>query len=670
MALSPVAERVGQVLGGRYLVRAPIGTGASASVYVADDLTLRRQVALKVLHPGLADDDAFLRRFQAEAQAAAALAHPHIVAVYDWGREGDTAYLVSEFLGGGSLRALLDTGYRLTPSQALLVGLEAGRGLEFAHRRGFVHRDIKPANLLFDDEGRLRIADFGLARALAEAAWTEPMGAVLGTARYASPEQARGEHLDGRSDVYSLAVVLIEAITGRVPFEADTTIGLLMARVNTPLPVPDDVGPLQQALVLAGHPDPSVRADASELVAALMACAPDLDRPAPLPLVGAAASAAAVTPAADRTAQAAGDDPGLAVVVADDLTIIAPAAEPDPGTDVHAESAPNLRGGAGNPATGEDSASTTTEGRDESTERDEEAPPRRRRGLRIALALLLVLALVAAGGAFYVTRLAPVTLADYVGRPVTELEATARDHGWTLTRTDTRADGTLAGQIVGQDPAPGTKLRDGATVTVTVSQGPPLVDLPADLTGRTFDDAAAALTALGLTAQVAANGFDENVPAGSVIAVAPDTPAQPEKGSTIGLIVSEGPAPRTIPDGLVGAGRDSVVKQLRDLGLVVDPTEEFSETVPAGRVIDVQPTSGQQVPKGSTVTVVVSKGPPTVVVPDVDGKSVVDAAAALEKAGLTVSDTKGSPTKPVSRTDPAGGTTVRKGTSVTLFTAG
>src|SRR3954467_5289081 len=190
--MSRIADQVGRVLGGRYRLLAPIGTGASAHVYMADDTRLRRRVAVKVLHAALADDQAFLRRFRAEAEAVAALRHPNIMNVYDHGEDGGSPYLVLELLGGGSLRSLLQGGHRLSPSQALVVGLEAGRALDYAHRRGLVHRDIKPANLLFDEEGRLRIADFGVARALAEAAWTEPQGAILGTARYASPEQAQG----------------------------------------------------------------------------------------------------------------------------------------------------------------------------------------------------------------------------------------------------------------------------------------------------------------------------------------------------------------------------------------------------------------------------------------------------------------------------------------------
>src|SRR5918997_4889024 len=207
-----MTDLVGRVLSGRYRLVAPIGAGASAQVLLADDTRLRRRVAVKLLHAALAHDEGFLRRFRAEAQAAAALNHPNIVAVYDWGEDEGTPYLITEYLAGGSLRGVLDLGRRLSPSQALLVGLEATRALDQAHRRGFVHRDIKPANLLFGEEGRLRIADFGLARALAEAAWTEPQGAVLGTARYASPEQAQGRAVTGKADVYSLALVLIEAV--------------------------------------------------------------------------------------------------------------------------------------------------------------------------------------------------------------------------------------------------------------------------------------------------------------------------------------------------------------------------------------------------------------------------------------------------------------------------
>src|SRR5215217_6838625 len=282
-------DQVGRVLGGRYRLIAPVGTGASATVFMADDVQLQRRVAVKILHPSLAEDAAFLKRFRAEAQAAAALSHPNVMAVYDWGQDGEsstsTPYLVLEYLAGGSLRSMLDRGRQLSPSQALLVGLEASRGLDYAHRRGFVHRDVKPANLLFGEDRRLRIADFGLARAIAEAAWTEPDGVVLGTARYASPEQARGSTVDGKSDVYSLALTLVEAVTGTVPFAADTTVATLMARLDKLMPVSAELGPLAAVVERAGRPDPAERPDAATLGRELVEAARRLPRPAPLPIV-------------------------------------------------------------------------------------------------------------------------------------------------------------------------------------------------------------------------------------------------------------------------------------------------------------------------------------------------------------------------------------------------
>ena len=283
------SAEIGRELGGRYRLVAPIGIGTSARVYLAVDTQLRRRVAVKLLHAALAADDAFLRRFRAEARAAGALSHPNIVAVYDWGEDetddGVVPYLVTEYLGGGSLRRILDRGRPLSPSQALIVGLDTSRALAHAHRRGLIHRDVKPGNLLFDTEGRLRLADFGLARALAEAAWTEPTGTMLGTARYSSPEQAVGRRLDGRSDVYSLALVLVECVTGQVPFVADTTAGTLALRTQSDLDVPPELAGLRGTLQRAGRLDPDERPDADEVEISLMAAAETMPRPEPLPLV-------------------------------------------------------------------------------------------------------------------------------------------------------------------------------------------------------------------------------------------------------------------------------------------------------------------------------------------------------------------------------------------------
>ena len=254
--------------------------------------------------PRSAADGGFLRRFRAEAQSAAALANAHVLAVHDWGEDDQGPFLVLEFLGGGSLRDMLDEGTRLSLSQAVSVGAQAAEGLAYAHARGFVHRDVKPANLLFDEEGRLRVADFGLARALAEASLTEPAGTTVGTARYAAPEQALGNRVDGRADVYSLALVLYEAVTGVVPFTADTTISTLMARVGAELPGHDALGPLAEVLSEAATPDAEDRLDAAAFAARLNELAEDLPAPVKLRLAGAGGAGVVlprpVTPPPDR----------------------------------------------------------------------------------------------------------------------------------------------------------------------------------------------------------------------------------------------------------------------------------------------------------------------------------------------------------------------------------
>ncbi|HEV3053460.1 MAG TPA: serine/threonine-protein kinase, partial [Solirubrobacteraceae bacterium] len=246
------------MLADRYRLLAAIGSGGSGRVYVADDVRLRRRVAVKVLHGALADDAGFLRRFRAEAQLAASLHHPNIATVYDWGEDA-VPFMVLELLSGGSLRGMLDEGIRLSPAQAAHTGRFVAAALSYAHSRGLVHRDIKPANLLFDEHGIVRVADFGLARALAEASWTEPAGAVVGTARYAAPEQATGAPLDGRADLYSLAVVLVEAVTGTVPAVADTAIGTLAVRTHTALVAPLALGRLGPVVEQAGRPEPADR---------------------------------------------------------------------------------------------------------------------------------------------------------------------------------------------------------------------------------------------------------------------------------------------------------------------------------------------------------------------------------------------------------------------------
>jgi serine/threonine-protein kinase len=621
VAPTRLVDQIGRVLGGRYRLLAPIGTGASAHVFLAEDVSLRRRVAVKVLHPALADDEGFVRRFQAEARASAALSHPNVMAVFDWGDDGETLYLVCEHLGGGSLRAVLDRGHRLTPAQGVLVGLEAARGLEYAHRRGLVHRDVKPANLLFDDDGRLRIADFGIARALAEAAWTEPAGAVLGTVRYAAPEQVRGASIDGRADVYALAVVLVEAVTGVVPFAADTTIATLMARLETPLVAPESMGPLQAVVEHAGSPDPAARPDAAGFARALEAAAHDLPAPRPLPLAGSVV--------ADETLQ----------VITHDRTAVTPPSSANRPSPVvpPAELPPDATG------------------------------RRRRRRWPWVLVALLVIALAGAGSAYaWVQANVPTRRVPRVEN-LTEQQADARLRSLPFKVRKQRkfVDGTAPGQVTAQDPNAGVSRKEGSTITLTVSKGPSPVRVP-QVGGIDQGAAAAALTRAELKVGTVTPKPDENAPKGLVLDWSPKQSTLP-KGTAVDLTVSDGPAPRPITD-LSGKTYDEAAAALSAVGLAPTQTTRFSDTVAAGRVIGTDPGAGTSVPRGATVTVIVSKGPDVVRVPAVGGLTVDAAVAKMQQSGLTVTNVFGPPNRRVFTTLPGVGATVARGSGVDLYT--
>lgn len=647
------ADRIGQVLGGRYRLLAPIGTGASATVYLSDDVVLRRRVAVKVLHDALAGDASFLKRFQAEARSAAALNHPHIMAVHDWG-QGEVPYLVTEFLEGGSLRAMIDQGNLLDLAQARQVGVDTARALDYAHRRGFVHRDIKPANLLFDDEGSLRIADFGLARALAEAAWTEPAGAVLGTARYASPEQAQGAQLDGRSDVYSLGLVIIESVTGQIPFVADTTLGTLMARVDREVPVPHSLGPLAPVLRVVGVPNPADRPDAGEFAAMLMAVG-DLGALSPLHLAG---THALQTDQLDPRELTTLYTPEKMVAEADRTDVTVTVIDmPMPGNDGDPTIAVSVQ-----PAT-----RVIARPASEREQRDENSKPsyRRNRIIAVLVALLLI-----GGGAtaFLLLRTPTHTLTDYVAQNISEVQPLLESNGFKVDVTGEYRDNITAGEILSQSPDAGTSLAEGKTVALTVSLGPPPVAVPVGLAGKTTEEATAMLTAAGLKLGVVTDAFDENLAKGVVISVAPGVGAEMPKGSAVGLVVSAGPAPRAVPAGLVGKSYADASAALDRVGLKATREDQFSDTVAKGLVISVDPASGQSVPKGSAVKVVVSKGKKITIPSSIIGKSVAAATTQLEQLGLVVTGVTGSPSSPVTGSTPAPGTVVEAGSAVALKT--
>jgi len=623
-------DGIGRVLDARYRLVALIGAGASARVYLADDLRLRRQVAVKILHPTLAHDEVFLRRFEQEARSAAAFNHPHVVAVHDWGETEVGPYLVTEYLAGGSLQALLSTGAQLSASQAVKVGLEAASGLAAAHRRGMVHRDIKPANLLFGAGSRLRVADFGLVQALSETSLTAPDGVVIGTVRYSAPERAHAGTADGRTDVYSLAVTLVEAVTGTVPLAAGSSTDIMVTRAEHPLVIPEQFGAAREILSRAGLVDIEARPTAEQLMHELVHSTEYFDAPERLPLAGAIQT-------------------GTPAPVFDDAVAV---------EDLPTELA------------------STQRAADQPPSPPEATVPRRSgHPARWILAALVILGAGAVAAGFMVSSVQPpqvvtTELGELRGLDVDEVRDLAFANGWTLDEDQVRSDSLQIGSVIRQSPGAGSRLPSGASVSVDVVVGP-LLKIAPWLVGLEAENAVLRLEARGFTVGARDPRFDEVVPAGVVIdslvsgsSVVGGVLMEP--GTGFDLVVSEGPVPRTVPE-LVGVTVEDAQTRVAAVGLaVVEAEREFSEDVEVGFVISQDIGSGQQIGRGTTITVVVSKGQDRRTVPEVTGLTIEEATARLEAVGLFRSGVSGGGDI-VESSDPRPGTLLRPGEGVLLF---
>ena len=628
----PDAIRSGDELGDRYQLLREVGRGSSAPVYEAYDKNLERKVAVKVLHSRLSADEAFLEGFRAESRAVAALNHPNVMAVHDWGDATSSPYLVTELLDGGSLRAMLDEGMMLSPSQVITVGLEACRGLHYAHGEGLVHRDITPANLLYGSDGRLRIADFGLAKALAAAGWTSQGTDLVGTARYASPEQARGDRLSAKSDVYSLGLILVEALSGSKPFAADTMLGTLTARVENDVPIPDAPDGLRTALRQMTARDPESRPTAEAAGVALLHAAEGLPRPKPLPLVG--------LPEVPDI-----EDPAL--------TPSEPAVAPEPerlDPDATQLIDPEQTQIAGTPVVGSDEDQ-----------------------VRRWPWLVVTVAAIAVAGWFGYQQFANSAILtsevpDVVG--LTADEALA-ELGSTW-QTDEKFERTLdveAGQVIMTEPVAGTQLADGDVVSYWVSLGRPLVRVPIeDLIGRSQAQAAATVEALGLTIGDVEAINSEDIGEGSVISVDTSAP-ELQQGESVNLVVSAGPQARVIPEPDVEIDTLTFVSTLEGAGVIVAQSRSFDDEVPVDSFISIDPPPGSAVARGSTVTVVISDGPFPIPIPATAGLSLTDALNAIEDAGFLAGALQGSANAAcdVVGTDPPAGAEIQPGNSVAVI---
>ncbi|MYB08395.1 MAG: PASTA domain-containing protein [Acidimicrobiia bacterium] len=614
---------IGRVLGGRYRLVTRIGAGRFTHVFLAYDLSQSRRVAVKllaeeVLPEGWNRDGVFSSRYLEAAEEAAAVVHPHLAAVHDWGESEIGPYVVNEYLAGGSLQGMLNSGHLLSPSQTLMVGLEVARGLEHIHRLGLVHQDVRPSNILFDGRGRSRLADLGTSSVLNSlesggALMSRSVFSEIDAVRYSSPEQAQRLAPDQKSDVYSLVLVLTEALSGRVPFESDDPEYTQMAKMSRQLDLAGQFDRLGRVLEMAGRPERDDRPSAHDLGLALLASAGTLSRPAPLPL-------------------------------------------PKEGPEI--------------PDTAETAAVGAPSSRSEAASAPSDAGrPAYRRVLAALVALVL---LGAAGfGSFAIwerqfgTETQPVP--DLSGADEAEMLRIESEFGWVLNRLDQRQDGTVAGQVLRQAPQPGTQLEEGETVTVWVSLGPELVAIPSNLAGLAVEDAETSLVAVGLSVGDITQRPDESVIAGVVIEV-DELFTEVEPGSSVDLVVSLGPLPRVVPDIEVGSSLAVARERLEQVRLGVLEWRVSDNEVQVDHVVRLEPPPGTEVAADSIITVVVSTGPEQVRVPDVATLGVGDALGVLEEAGLCLGEIEGPLDSEILATNPPADTVVDFGTCVDLFT--
>ncbi|MHA7133192.1 Stk1 family PASTA domain-containing Ser/Thr kinase [Oerskovia turbata] len=658
---------VGRLVDGRYHVVSRIARGGMATVYLAVDRRLDREVALKVMHPHLAegsDGGEFVARFRREARAAARLAHPGVVAVFDQGVDGETSYLTMELVQGTTLRRVLQDEGALSVGRALDVLEEILDALAAAHRKGLVHRDIKPENVLLDESGRIKVADFGLARAVSEGASTAT-STVLGTVAYLGPELVTSGRCDARTDVYAVGILAYEMLTGRQPFTGETPLQVAFQHVNTDVPAPSDA-------------EPGIPAEVDVLVCALAARSPQ-DRP-----VDASAALALVRHTREALDPAALDHRSAPPVTA-------PATTPSAVSSDTAVLGAPVAGGTGALATTSgpvgtapaslDQAATVALDRAALAEHAGDAggfdetplPRRRRRGWWWALAIVVLLAgLVTGASWWFLSGPGAYTIVPggLVGAPQAGAEQTLDAVGLRSDVTKAFDDTFAAGTVISTDPGHGERVRKDGEVGLVVSLGVKMLEIPSGLTGMTAEEATAALTGAGFAVGDQVLAHSDDVPAGIVMGVSePEGTSVPHSTVPV-LTVSQGPAPVTIPQ-VVGLAKGDALTTLTDLGLDPSSTDDHSETVAAGLVISQTPEKGTEGHRGDKVALVVSLGPPLVEIPNTYGRNVTEAERMLKDAGFTVEirHPQGiSPLNIVYAQDPAGGDgkTAPKGSKIVI----
>ncbi len=625
MSIGPGSE-----VGDRYELGHQLGSGGMATVYLAYDTVLDREVAVKVLSDRFAQDPAFVERFRREASAAAGLNHPNIVAVYDRGEAEGTYYIVMEYLSGPDLKKVIRAQGPLEPATAVDNALQILSALSAAHAAGIVHRDIKPQNVMVGEDGRLRVADFGIARADADQQMTEA-GSVIGTAQYLSPEQAQGEETTAASDTYAVGIVLYEMITGRVPFDGDRPVAVAMKQINEP-PIPPRVfeSGIPQDLDAVVMKSLSKRAE---------------DR---------------FETAEDFTASLLEVRAGMSGGQQSTLILTAPTA---------------VAGAAAAAAIGETQAMSANGrgGRNSGGGRGRRAPQKRNNRpamwgivavLIAALAVALALALTSGGGN-------TIPIPDVAGLDVPAATKQIADVGLTSTQRQQASDTVAAGVVVGTNPSAGTDVAKGSTVTILVSTGPAEVTVPSVL-NMTVEAGTAALEKVGL--QVTTVEVDSPKPVGTVVKQDPKPGIAAKSGDTVTLSVSKGTTKVSVPN-VTGSNVSTAKADIVQAGLVVGSVSEDDGTSgqSPGTVVSQDPSGGSSVANGSSVSLIVAAQSSGQDVPDVTGFDASTARSKLESLGFTVvSETDAESTEAegtVIDQIPQPGTTLASGDIVRIIVA-
>ncbi|MDH6678169.1 serine/threonine protein kinase/beta-lactam-binding protein with PASTA domain [Rhodococcus sp. LBL1] len=664
---------IGVVLDRRYRIDAPIARGGMSTVYRGMDLRLDRPVAIKVMDPQFAADPQFLARFEFEARAVARLNHPGLVGVHDQGSDGEHAFLVMELVEGGTLRELLRERGPMPPHAAAAVARPVLEALAVAHRAGLVHRDVKPENVLISHAGDVKIADFGLVRAIAASNATS-RSVILGTAQYLSPEQVTTGNADARSDVYAAGVLLFEMLTGTTPFTGDTSLSIAYQRIDNDVPEPstliEGVPPeFDELVVRATERDPDERfADAGAMAAQLRSVTtrlqlPDYRVPAPRRAtqpsgVPNAANTATPNGAATRQLPPA---PQPDATPAHDPTTVMPTPGPDAGGP-HAVQHTKV-------------VTTVTPRPPEAVSEDSDRPTARpfgdiearlrgsRRTVLVWLLVVLLIAVAVGFGGWWLGsgRYAAVPVID--GQDKATATQTIEAAGLTTETKGTYSDTVAVDSLVGTDPGSGEKVRRGSAVTLLVSLGRPTVP---EVTGR--GDVAAVEAGLRERTFVPVDGgeaFSARVPVGAVAALEPTPGTVLSVGSQVRMIRSKGAPPVNVPD-VSGKSEDAARKTLDSVGITVREVQQvFSGDVDAGNAVGTDPAVGTTVKAGASVVLKVSNA---VKVPSLLGRSVSAAKAELDRLGLPyeVRQIVSSDRSLIISQTPGAGDRVAPGSTVTL----